>query len=102
MSKDVFKFRRNDRIGSAAAEDDHDFLSTCFVDTGDLDILQGMNDNRQIIVGRTGTGKSALITKQKVTHLELLPKKLGKTPITDYIIKRANGPRDIISFFNKH
>lgn len=63
MTPGQFIFKKNDRIGATSAEDDHDFLSECFVDTGDLEILKDINDIRQIIVGRTGIGKSALITK---------------------------------------
>ena len=63
MSEKKFKFRKNDRIGSAGAEEDKDFLLTCFIDTGDLDLLLDVTDNRQIVLGRTGAGKSALLLK---------------------------------------
>lgn len=56
-----FRFKKNDRVGEAAAEDDDKFLFDCFVDTGDLDILRDCSSPQRIIVGRTGSGKSALI-----------------------------------------
>ncbi len=55
-----FRFRNTDQIGAAGAEDD-EFLKTCFVDTGNLRILEDLDDHRQIVLGRTGSGKSALL-----------------------------------------
>ena len=56
-----FRFRRTDSIGAAAAEDDGEVLKHCYVDTGDLQLLQDIGDRRRIILGRTGAGKSALL-----------------------------------------
>ena len=56
-----FKFRKHDRIGAAAAEDDQNFLEKCFVDTGDIAVLRDCSDSRRVVVGRTGSGKSALL-----------------------------------------
>ena len=58
-----FKFRRNDDIGAAAAEHDSIFLKECFIDNGDLSHLEDCSDPKRIIIGRTGAGKSALLTK---------------------------------------
>jgi len=60
---DKFKFRRHASIGAAAAEEDDRFLSECFVDTGDRDTLIDCSDPRRIILGRTGTGKTALLNR---------------------------------------
>ena len=60
-----FVFRKNVIIGAAAAENDGDFLATCFIDTGDLQTLKSMKDHRRIILGRTGSGKSALLLSPK-------------------------------------
>lgn len=56
-----FKFRRHDSIGSEAAEADTEYLQACFVDTGDLAALRDTGSPRRIVVGRTGSGKTALL-----------------------------------------
>jgi hypothetical protein len=61
MSDGRFKFRKSDRIGAASAEEDADFLRTCYVNAGELDILKDEDDNRIIVLGRTGSGKTALL-----------------------------------------
>jgi hypothetical protein len=58
-----FVFRHNLSIGAAQAELDSHYLAECFVDTGDLNLLTDCEDPRRIIAGRTGSGKSALISK---------------------------------------
>jgi hypothetical protein len=56
-----FRFRQADSIGAAAAEDD-EFLKDCFIDTGVLTQLVDYSNRRLIVIGRTGAGKSALLT----------------------------------------
>src|SRR4051812_29072331 len=56
-----FKFRSNDHIGAADAESDQAFLRECFIDTGHIDLLLDCNDHRRIVLGRTGSGKTALL-----------------------------------------
>ncbi len=60
---DHFVFRKHDDIGTAAAEDDSQYLEQCFIDTGDLAQLADCRNPRRIIVGRTGSGKSALVSQ---------------------------------------
>ena len=75
-----FRFRKNDTIGSADAESDESFLSACFVDTGDLEVLRDFANTKRILVGRTGSGKSALIQmlKSREDHvIELRPENLS-------------------------
>ena len=59
-----FKFRQHEAIGQPAAEDDRDFLSQCFEDTGDLQLLLDPADLKCIVVGRTGS-ETALLLKMK-------------------------------------
>lgn len=58
-----FRFRNTDSVGAADAVDDGNYLQTCFVDTGLLDILRDCSDTRCIVVGRTGSGKTALLQR---------------------------------------
>jgi hypothetical protein len=55
-----FRFQRQATIGAISAGQDP-FLEDCFVDKGDLTVIEDLHDHRHIIVGRTGTGKSALV-----------------------------------------
>ncbi|SDX58865.1 hypothetical protein SAMN04515617_10528 [Collimonas sp. OK242] len=75
-----FRFRRNDTVGTADAESDDNYLSDCFVETGDLEVLRDCGNPKRIIVGRTGAGKSALIRKLKEVEehvIELPPQNLS-------------------------
>lgn len=58
-----FCFRKHDNIGAADAIDDTQFLADCFVDTGELDVLLNCDEPKRIVVGRTGAGKTALLTR---------------------------------------
>ncbi len=58
-----FVFRSNQSIGAAQAELDARYLSECFVDTGDLAVVRDCGDPRRIVAGRTGAGKSALLSR---------------------------------------
>jgi hypothetical protein len=76
----VFRFRRSDTVGSADAESDDAFLKECFVDTGDLDALRDFANPKRIIVGRTGSGKTALIRALLTNEehvVELRPEELA-------------------------
>jgi len=56
-----FVFRKHDNVGSPAAEHDEEYLSECFVDTGGIALLLDRKNPKRIIVGRTGSGKTALL-----------------------------------------
>ena len=90
-----FIFYESDRIGTAGAEDDTEYLSKCFVDTGHLDIILDKNDNRQLLLGRTGVGKSALLKQlQTVSEsqvIEINPNDLALKYLTN---------STILQFFN--
>lgn len=78
-SATVFRIRKNASIGDSEAEFDGGFLDTCFTDTGDLETLTNFNNPHRIIVGRTGTGKSALIYKinQEENVINIKPESLS-------------------------
>lgn len=56
-----FKFNSQSRVGYPDALEDKEYLKDCFIDRGHLDVLKDANDPRFIIIGRTGSGKSALL-----------------------------------------
>lgn len=74
-----FRIRKNASIGDSEAEFDGNFLDTCFTDTGDLETLTNFTNPHRIIVGRTGTGKSALIYKisQEENVINIKPESLS-------------------------
>lgn len=67
-----FTFRKNDDIGAAAAEDDVHFLSKCFIDNGELEYLYDCENPKRIVVGRTGAGKTALLTEIQESRKETI------------------------------
>jgi hypothetical protein len=56
-----FKFRAQDSIGDLDAEMDQAYLSDCFVDPGVLAVLRDCSAAPRIVLGRTGSGKTALL-----------------------------------------
>lgn len=68
--KDSIIFKKQDALGINDAEDDKKFLLECFVDTGDLETLRKFDDARCLVLGRTGVGKTALLTKLKDNNIK--------------------------------
>lgn len=64
----MFTFRKNTSIGNLEAETDY-FLEKCFIETyaykALLDFENQTDFQKRIIVGRTGSGKSALLKKME-------------------------------------
>ena len=52
-------------IGSISAENDSDFLKTCFIKTPEYEDLCDFNNRKMILLGRTGSGKTALLNEIK-------------------------------------
>jgi hypothetical protein len=95
MSANQFVFRSSQTIGAAAAEQDEQYLSECFVDTDVLPILLDCEDHRCILVGRTGAGKSALIAKIRLEAehvISIHPDSLSLTYISN---------SNVINFFSE-
>ena len=65
-------FRRNFSIGAADAESDDQFLESCFLDTGVLDDVRDCENPKRILLGRTGSGKSALIKHLSAVESNLI------------------------------
>lgn len=91
LKKSEFAFRSSDRVGYAAAEEDQAFLVSCFVDNGQYDVLIDGDLNNHIVLGRTGAGKTALITRisdTKVNVVRLDPEQLALNYLTNSTILR--------------
>jgi hypothetical protein len=92
MLPNEFVFRASDRIGYAAAEEDHAFLVDCFVDNGQYEEVSDGNDMpSHLLLGRTGAGKTALIehlSERKANVIRLDPEKLAVDYLTNSLIMR--------------
>ena len=60
--KNIYKFRPNVDVGSLDAESDK-FLLKAFVEKEEMKLLEDIDNRKSIILGRTGSGKTALIMK---------------------------------------
>lgn len=87
-----FRFKKGEFIGELDAESDLNYLSECFTYTDDYSILTDIETPQRIIVGRTGSGKSAIIQNlksEKENVIEILPENLSLNFIanSDLIVK---------------
>lgn len=79
-SGQFFRFRNGDSIGEPDAESDEKFLNACFIDTGVYEVLTDCHSPKCIVLGRTGSGKSALISyikKNQERVIEITPEELS-------------------------
>jgi hypothetical protein len=84
-----YKFRNIDNIGANDAESDTDFLNDCFVDQGILDALVSTADPKRIVLGRTGSGKTALLLQlqRKARHaIRIEPESLAMSHVSNSTI----------------
>lgn len=87
--QDKFRFKKLDCIGAADAEEDGAFLATCFVENGNLATLRDCHNPRRLVLGRTGTGKSALLIRLGETvdrAIEVRPESLALSYISNSTI----------------
>lgn len=76
MDEKTLKITRNLKVGALDAEADTDLLNKCFVDNGYLAQIMDVESPASIVLGRTGSGKSALLYKVAQTtqkHVRLDP-----------------------------
>jgi ABC-type glutathione transport system ATPase component len=79
-------------LGKASAEDDDEYFDDCFVDTGLIERLLSRDSSVSVIVGRTGSGKSALVRRIRETHenvLEINPENLSLGYLSDSWLLRV-------------
>lgn len=83
------------KVGELDAEADKDMLLSCFIDNGQFDSVIDVLSPASIILGRTGSGKSALLleTSSTVEHFVLL----DPNDISIRFLEHSN----IIQFFNE-
>lgn len=63
MANNPIVIRKGFKLGELDAEADKDLMLACFVDKGELHKLLDVLDPASVILGRTGSGKSALLHK---------------------------------------
>src|SRR5665213_2747397 len=85
-------FQKRDNIGVNDAEDDTKFLIKCFVDNGDFGLMSDYSNPKCLLLGRTGIGKTALISKLKTDKgdrvIIINPEALAMQHITNSTIIR--------------
>lgn len=91
----VIVIKKNFKVGELEAETDTDLLDACFVDKGDIEVLTDVSNPACIILGRTGSGKSALL--HKISKTVSKSKTLDPHDISIQFLEHSN----IIQFFNE-
>jgi ABC-type bacteriocin/lantibiotic exporter with double-glycine peptidase domain len=57
------KIKKGLKLGELDAEADAEMLDSCFIDNGQLENISSICSPKSIILGRTGSGKSAFLYK---------------------------------------
>ena len=103
-AKPVYKIKTDITIGAPDAETDNRLLDV-FIDNGSFDALINVNNPKCVIIGRTGTGKSALIKKIKENedHVKIIdPERMSLTFLTNSNILKYLREEDVnLNFFYK-
>ena len=94
MDNKKLKIAKNLKVGALDAETDTRLLDKCFVDKGDLHELLDIYNPASIVLGRTGSGKSALL--YKLQHHAYKSVKLDPNDISIRFLEHS----DIINFFD--
>ncbi|MGH8601888.1 MAG: P-loop ATPase, Sll1717 family [Gammaproteobacteria bacterium] len=94
MEEKKIKITRNLKVGALDAEADADLLNRCFVDNGYLHQLLDVDSPASIVLGRTGSGKSALLYKVQSQAQKAV--KLDPNDISIRFLEYS----DIIQFFD--
>lgn len=87
--------KRGLKIGELDAEADQSLLDHCYIDNGQLSNILDIESPASIVVGRTGSGKSAMLYRvsQDVEHSVFL----DPNDISVRFLEHSN----IIQFFNE-
>ena len=94
MDNKKLKITRNLKVGALDAETDTKLLDKCFVDKGDLNELLDIDNPASIVLGRTGSGKSALL--YRLQNFAYKSVKLDPNDISVRFLEHS----DIIKFFD--
>ncbi len=70
-SSNPLVFRSNINIGNLDAESDNIFLEEAFINKAEVDLLSNIEDSRCVIIGRTGSGKTAIIKHLEQTNTDI-------------------------------
>jgi len=84
--KRTFRFQKHDNIGAYDAIEDSKFLNECFVDRGELRIIRDTTNPQCLVLGRTGSGKTALLEQlaDETDHvIRIVPDNLALTYISN-------------------
>ncbi len=83
---------RSMNLGTGMAENDNDFLTKCFLETPEYKTLIDFDDKKTILLGRTGSGKTALIkmllANPKFVPIEIRPDTFALQYLTNIPIIR--------------